>query len=260
MNALINRQLIDQVTWDSGALRGLSLVVQQFTQPGRYHMTLLQGDQPVRQEALLVRQEAGERPHPQPVTAGDLAAAAMTPGAPDAIQRMPEPLFVDLAQLRPGLAQELPTPLALSAQAYAVFHASAGMDGLAVIAEPAADESDLPPFDSRRLDSGSVFAVTLIRPGTYRVTNVLNGTQGRIVVAYPTVGKTAYRPPEPYTVTCSANGFDSAAIDLQPAQGVIFQISVPARITVELVEPDDGPAEPRIAQRERAAVARWRKP
>ena len=40
------------------------------------------------------------------------------------------------------------------------------------------------------------------------------------------------------------NGFQPQDIELKPAQGVVFHISnTQARIVIELVEPDDGPAQ-----------------
>ncbi len=56
-------------------------------------------------------------------------------------------------------------------------------------------------FGSRRLGAGDHFAVTLIRPGRYSVTNVHNGTQGEIAVAYQRSVASPTGPPDQYTST-----------------------------------------------------------
>ena len=109
-------------------------------------------------------------------------------------------------------------------------------------------------FDTRELGGDDLFSVTMVRPGTYSVSNTLAGTEGSVTVAYPTVGDTPYRPPEPVSVVCRADGFDPPAVDLQPAQGVIFRFEVPSRIVIALAEPDDGPAPLR------SRSVRWRSP
>jgi hypothetical protein len=165
---------------------------------------------------------------------------------------------------------------------YALFTSSRREGSYAIVAEGAArgaepkqapgkpapeNQAGAERFDSRRLGPADLFAVTMIRPGTYALTNTLTGAKGRITVAYPTMGREPYRPPAPLTVQCTAQGFAPAAIDLQPAQGIVFRFAVPSHIKIDLVEPNDGPGQ--VVQQEarpgappaeaRRPVARWRK-
>ena len=89
----------------------------------------------------------------------------------------------------------------------------------------------------------SLFAVTLVRPGRYRLTNTISGAEAAVVVTYPKVGKTPYRPPEPLEIDCGAKGFGASKFTISPAQGIIFRLSTESRIQLELVEPDDGPKQ-----------------
>jgi hypothetical protein len=148
--------------------------------------------------------------------------------------------------------------LVLNAKGHAVFQAPEGAEGYAVVAE-AAGPGGPAPFDSRQLGGDDLFAVTLIRPGTYTMTNLLTGAEGRITVAYPTVGDRPYQPPDPVSVECTKQGFAPDTIDLQPAQGIIFRFGTPSRIKIDLVEPLDRPAGP-AEERGRRRVAHWRRP
>jgi len=178
----------------------------------------------------------------------------------------PVELHVDLgrALAAPGrVAALLPEDLAVLEQGYAVFHAPPGSSGLAVQLNAPQAATGAPSFDSRKLQNGDIFAVTLLRPGRYSLTNSLGSTgtmQGEIRVSYPVIGDQPYRPPDPLQVQVGESGFQPNSIQLQPVQGLIFHIgNVAARIQIELVEPDDGPpAGP--APRGRGPLFRWERP
>jgi DDE superfamily endonuclease len=55
------------------------------------------------------------------------------------------------------------------------------------VAHPAVpnDKKEKRPFDSRRLSSGDIFALTMVRPGEYRLVNDLGKHEGKIIVSYP---------------------------------------------------------------------------
>jgi hypothetical protein len=128
---------------------------------------------------------------------------------------------------------------------YVLFHALAGGEPHAVVIKPAQSGagSTPPGFDSRQLGPGDVFTTVLVRPGRYDLANALGGTPGTLTVAYPvaTPGK-PYSPPDPLTIDCGPSGFTPATASLLPGQGLIFRIDAPARITISLAAPDDGPA------------------
>jgi hypothetical protein len=104
------------------------------------------------------------------------------------------------------------------------------------------------------LGEDDLFSVTIVRPGTYTVANTVTRAEGSVTVAYPTIGEAPYRPPEPASVVCRADGFDPPSVDLQPAQGLIFRFEVPSRIVIALAQPDDGPAP------SRSRFVSWRSP
>ena len=46
---------------------------------------------------------------------------------------------------------------------------------------------------------------------------------------------------EPLNIAVTKKGFGQDSIALLPGQGMVFRFATPARIAIELVEPDDGP-------------------
>lgn len=256
MNALINREILNQTSFDSGALGGLSIVAHRFDQPALYAVTVRQKDAVISRMQLKVSVLT-----PGASVIDDAKRAQASTGDSPSATDASENVEIDLQSMEnadaPSHALELAKRIvADAANGYVSFRAPDGQRDYSVIAET----PGRPPFDSRKLDKGDVFAVTLLRPGEYRVANALTGATGTITVAYPVRGATPYSPPEPATVICDAGGFHPSPLALQPAQGVIFQIGAPGRITIDLVKPDDGPTPqpegtrlPRATWRKRAA-------
>jgi hypothetical protein len=211
--------LVNQINADSGALGGLSAVAHKFEADGQYSMGVLQAG-----IAALVAE----------------ITVASPPGAGDQVQ-MPH---IDLSQVVQAGADALAGAPQIVAGAYALFHAPLGQADHAVVVTPAgaAPGDTSAAFDSRELGLGDVFATTLIRPGTYTVTNTLLNTTGQVTVSYPVVTPgTPYQPPDPVTIQSNEDGFAPDSVTIKPAQGLIFQINARARVTVELTTPDDGP-------------------
>ncbi|MDP2663616.1 MAG: hypothetical protein Q8R28_23115, partial [Dehalococcoidia bacterium] len=138
---------------------------------------------------------------------------------------------------------------------YVVFHVSRGPGGYAVRVARVAGEHQGKPFDSRELQEGDLFAVTLIRPGAYSVSNLSNKARGEIVVAYPKAGKAPFSPPEAISIECTEKTLRPEKIRIEAAQGQVFRFKTPSRIRIELVKGDDGPGGPRPPK-----IAGWRKP
>jgi hypothetical protein len=260
MNTVTDLPVFTQTSFDSGALSGLGAVVHRLTQAGEHRVTVLQGEKPIQTFPLRV-----------------LATPAQPPAlAPHALPAAgPVEVHVDLgrALAAPGrVAALLPEDLAVVEQGYAVFHAPPGSSGLAVQLNAPQAGAGAPSFDSRKLQNGDIFAVTLLRPGRYSLTNALHsggtgpasggtGVQGTIQVAYPVVGDKPYRPPDPLQVQVGEGGFQPNSIQLQPVQGLIFHIgNVAARIQIELVEPDDGPSAGGTPPKGRGPLFRWERP
>ena len=250
--------IFTQTSFDSGALSGLGAVVHRLTQPGEHRVTVLQAEKPVQTFPLRVLAMPGQPPRGRQV-APDLRPLSAA---------RPMEVHVDLGRAlsAPGrVAPQLPEDLAVVEQGYAVFHAPPGSAGLVVQLHAPQAETGAPAFDSRQLQNGDIFAVTLLRPGRYSLANSLRsaGTavQGEIRVSYPVVGATPYRPPDPLQVQVGEGGFQPSSIQLQPLQGLIFHIgNVAARIQIDLVEPDDGPPAGGALSGGRGPLFRWEKP
>jgi hypothetical protein len=217
----INQQWLNVTSFDSGAPSQGAAVVHRFGSPGEYRVTFLAGEASLAQTLLAVtHQTPSKAAAPGHVTL-DLTKVAYPPTL--------------------GAATSQREHVVVSPDGYVSFTNSGKPTPFAVVVHPMGEKS--PAFDTRRLGPGDLFAVTLIRPGEYRVRNELEKAEGRIRVAYPVVGDRPYRPPEPLSVECGGQGFRPAQIDVKPAQGLIFQVQTVARIRIDLTHPDDGPGE-----------------
>ncbi len=209
MGAPWDPAIFTQTNLDSAALTMLGSVRHCFGEPGDYRGVALRDGR--EEAAFTLRVDAG---------CADLQ------------------VHIDLATLGQTGAVFMVRPAG-----HAIFHVSRGAGGFAVhLGNIAAAEGPVPKaFDSRQLKAGDIFTATLLRPGTYRVTNALNKTHAAIMVSYPVMGKTAYRPGPAVNVECVGEGFMPKEIRLTPAQGQVFHCQTAAHLTIELVKADDGP-------------------
>ncbi len=235
--AFINYPVFTQTTLDSGALTMLGVVIHNFPEPGEYRGTASRGERDVADFYLRVDKESD-------VMQVDIDLATLDRPA------------TELCECKSGL-HERERHFVVNPKGYAVFYVSRGTGGYAVRVGRVEERSQTVVFDSREMKGGDLFAATLIRPGTYSVTNLSTGAKGEIVVSYPPqVGKERYRPPEPVEIECAGRELRPEKIKIQPAQGQIYRCQAPSRIRIELVKPDDGPRQPR----QPVKVAGWRKP
>lgn len=221
MKAFVNQHIFTQTSLDSGALTQLAVIVRNFPEPGAYLGSIFHREQSIGQFYL-----------------------AIDPNSPEA------QLNIDLATVGRGRHAEERSDntssehFVVSPKAYVIFHVSYGAGGFAVTVAKLGDTREtVEPFDSRELTRGDLFAVTLIRPGKYTATN-LNGTaRAEIRVAYPQLGREPFSPGEPVRVECTNGGFEPSSIRIDAAQGQVYRVQTerPARIKIELLEPDDGP-------------------
>jgi hypothetical protein len=207
MNLKINRDLFTHVNIDSASLSLMTAAVHRFDQPGRYEGVVTQG--PLSRRFMIVVE-------------ADSAAQA---------PQRPSQASVDL--------KDISDLYAIKAGGYVLFHASAG-SGYAVEVYKT-EKGAQKVFDSRELKDGDVLSATVIRPGTYSVTNVLNNARAELVVGYPELGKARRNMPA-LTVECTAREINPNRIRLEPAQGLVFACKAPSRIKIELTQPEDRPA------------------
>jgi hypothetical protein len=218
---LVNRHLFTQTSVDSGSLTMLGVVIHRFPEPGEY-MGVVERGAEVRSFRLRVDESS-----PAMQANVDLATLGGGHSHSDDCgcknkETGADPMFV------------------VNPAGYVVFHVSAGPGGY-VVRVGGLERPEAALFDSTQLEGDDLFAVTLIRPGTYSVRNVVGAARGEILVSYPKVGDQPHRPDEPVEVVCTEKAFRPARIRIQAAQGQLYRFRTPSRIAIELVEPDDGP-------------------
>ena len=220
MDLTFDQNLFTQVGLDSGLLTILGSVIHSFREPGEYRGSVHKAD---GGQAVFY------------VTVDKNSPAAH--------------VNIDLASLREYSAatekdccdEGKENRFSVNPKGYVVFHVSGGSGGFSVHVRRSEEDPKEPVFNSQELGEGDIFSGVIIRPGTYTLANPLSKGKGEIVVSYPEIGKTAYRPQEPARVQVGPRGFDPARIELKPSQGLIFDVKSPARIVIELLKADDGP-------------------
>jgi hypothetical protein len=214
-------RLVQQTSFDSGVPSGTAVIAHPVATTGSFTISIIKGaEEVVRRRSLIVGPAPGAR-----AASGAVSVDLVVPAVATA---------------------DLEAPLEVAAGGWATFSASSG-DGAAVRITDAQGGTE---FDSRRLGAGDLFAVTLVRPGRYRVTETGSGITLDARVTYPRPGPTPYRPADPQRVHFAA-GFDPATVELGPGQGLVVEVGEVAHMVVELIEPDDGPAPDDRARRPR---------
>lgn len=242
----LNRMLFQQTDADSGALSMLGTVVHAVADVGHHLGTVYRGKEAVGEFTLRVEESGPPQVHV------DLAAQGLHGVSKRHGSHGKGDGCCDDDDAGGGHTD---STYAVAPGGHAVFHVSTGSGGYAVTLAQAG-RSERPDerrergdgqsgvWDSRQLEPGDLFAVTLLRPGSYRVSDEGGRAEARLRLAYPERGKTAYRPPEPLHIAVSEDGFEPKDIQLQPLQGQVYEIRAGARIAISLVDPDDGPQRP----------------
>jgi hypothetical protein len=232
MNMTFDRNLFSQIGLDSGSLTMLGAVTHSFREPGEYRGTV-----DTEEGGRAVFYISVDKDSPAAQVNIDLAALAQP-------SETGKPCGCEGSQNR----------FSVNPKGYAVFHVSRGTGGYHVHVRRARENAEERVFDSRQLDDGDIFSAVILRPGTYSVVNAHTEARAEIVVPYPQVGETPYRPPAPVRVQATRGHFEPRRIELQPGQGLLFECKTPSRIRIELEKPDDGPGSP-----QEPATRGWRK-
>jgi hypothetical protein len=219
MKAYINRHLFENLSIDSGALTQLCFIAHRFPVSGEYTGSVLLNDETVARFQLSVDESF-----------------------PSVTQ-----VNIDLAKLSRSFSTDCNcmstntvTRFELNPKTYALFYVSSGGGGFAVRVGGVKDEQGT--FDSRELKEQDSFSLGLLRPGTYSLTNTINGSKGKVVVSYPDVNKgERHHRAAPVQIKCTKTGFSPKEITVQAAQGQNYIIETPSRIKLELTKPDEGP-------------------
>jgi hypothetical protein len=241
MEPTLNRAMFEVTSFDSATPAGAAAVVHRFKAPGQYVVQLHNGGRVVDHRVLSVQGAGG----------AEAEAAAHGPASLSALPassalRSPDGVLVDVgdAQPRPGrpAPPRRPGRISMTEGDYASFTAAPGRGARAVVRRAGgAEGEEKVEFDTETLGAEDVFAVTLVRPGTYSLRDTIQKSEGRIVVTYPVIGDTPYRPADPVEIRAAGAGFSPDSVTLGPGQGLIVRIENASRITVDLVKPDEGP-------------------
>lgn len=203
-------QLFTQIGLDSGALGALGSVVHRFDEEGSYLATVIVDGREEAEFGLHVVEDGPQGRQVDLATAGKASDPCDPCGDDD---------------VTVGVGGWLSFYVGSGGHRYAVLVRRSGKRGA--------------EFDSRRLQHGDLFAATVLRPGTYRVTNEYGKGSSELVVRYVRPGKGRYQPARPVKIKVGES-LAKDSLKVGPAQGLIFEAQCEARIVVELVEPDDG--------------------
>jgi hypothetical protein len=209
MNFTINRQLLNTAIFDSGALGPLTSLVHQFSSPGIYVALVRHNGKTAHETRFEVSTTS---------TNMQLNIDLATP-------------TIDLAKsagcdCEKGALAQLPS---VSPNGYVLFHASTG-SGYSVVAGLG---SDKPVFDSAKLEKGDLFALSLMEPTSYAMSNSLGKAKGEITVSFSKEDVKRLSSLETQMVDVSKNDFKPASLKLLSTQGLVFRVQESARIVVE---------------------------
>lgn len=235
--AYINRRLFKQTRFDSGSLTSLASVFATLPGAGEYQGTVYRADEPVGTFLLKADEKELARQLDLDFAASWYQAITHADGA---------------------------KPLTIHPAGRIALFVSEGAGGYALTLSSLSSKKADIVFDSRRLDNGSVFLLSLLRPGLYDVTNQEAGTKARINVLYPRDTSKRQQSMTIKEITVGAKGFTPPKVEMFAAGGVGFQLNAPSRLVVELVKAyavDDAKYGVMPERREKIQdkSARWRK-
>jgi hypothetical protein len=228
--AQLNRALFMQRPLDSSALGSLATLLHRFTDVGTFELIVRREGQTVRRETVQVIGRVGE---PAPGVA-----------APYQINR-------DLATLptRTTGACDEPAPCTLNAGGVMGFYVSEGTARYTVGVSYLGANKTVVLDSAENLPVGDFFAVTLLRPGVYRVTNRLGDAHMRVRVDLPkrtprrgeggeaSDPRDRYSPRQITLAQALSGGFDPPEAALFSGQSLLFQCQTASSILIELAEP-----------------------
>jgi hypothetical protein len=220
---MLNRFIFSIVNLDSASLTMLASVIHCFPEIGNYDGVVFRGADIVGRFQIKVVDntlpETGDLTEPRKQVNIDLRALDL----PVADQF--ESMVCNCFQVKTG--------------GYVVFSVSTGPGGYAVeIKKTGSKCGSTKVFDSRKLGEQDLFAATVLRPGTYCITNAETKKCSELVVAYPEMGKIP-KQPQPVLVECTPNEISPEKIAIKPTQPLLFSFKVPSRITIALTKPED---------------------
>jgi hypothetical protein len=220
---ILNRAVFVNRPLDSGAITVLATLIHRFTEAGDYDLFIRRGEQTIARSSV---QAVG----PLPGTAvGDARPKSAAAGGANQFN-------IDMATFGQS-AVDCPQPaLTLATGGMLGFYVSGGTGQYSVTLTRILGDKKVMVLDSTTgVPEGDFFAVTLVRPGVYSITNRLADAQARIDVSLPQPG--SYRPREGTLVQAVRGRFEPAEMKLFSGQSLVFQCQTAAHFVVELIEP-----------------------
>ncbi|GBD09473.1 hypothetical protein HRbin22_01727 [Candidatus Thermoflexus japonica] len=201
-NVVLNRPVFAQRAFDSRALTVLTALFHRFPEAGDYDLKIWQDERMIHRAHVRVSAEG-----------------------------TPAQLHLDLAALG-----EMAESYLLAAGGVIGFYVSRGIGRYRVeIAQLTRREKVVRLDNSQVIPEGDLFAVTLVRPGIYRVLQVEGRGEGEIHVRLP--GKERYRPDQVTRVTVGKEGvMEPRVVEILAGQSVVFWCTIPASLRVEWVK------------------------
>jgi hypothetical protein len=208
MRPALNRAIFAQRVWDSDALTVLTTLVHVFDEAGDYEIFVRRGETIVHRAALAVGRGGAPRQLDLDLAAlpGDDTGCGCAGGDGYAISE-------------PGLVS---------------FHVSRGTGAYSVRVQRRTERHKEWVLDNAEtLPEGDLFAVVLVRPGTYAVVDRESGAEARITVELPRGER--YRMDEPAMVELN-KGFAPTELRVLAGRAVVFHCHDRAQVRVELVD------------------------
>jgi hypothetical protein len=221
MKPILNPIVFSQVNLDSASLTMLTSTVHKVSEAGIYDGTIMRGSETVGLFRITTLD----------VTPTNCATEAKSQ------------LNIDLRNLDLPVADQIDSLATNCFQVrtggFVVFHVSGGVGGYSVELQKTGEQK-AKVFDSKKLDENDNFIATVLRPGTYSITNVDSKTKAELVVVYPEIGKIP-KQPQAVKVECTAKGITPGKIKINPTEPLIFSFKISSRIKIELMKPEDRP-------------------
>ena len=232
MNAKVNLQLLNTTRFDSGALGLMAMVIHPFTQPGHYRGMVLLHGKAVADFRFMVDEKSDEMQL-------DIDLATINQRAQGRIVERAADCNSD------GALTQVVSP-----KGYVLFHASTGTGYSAKVAHV----EGRAVFDSTELNSGDLFATTLLEPAQYSAKNTLGKASADINVSLPEDLKKQLTTMEAVNISIDCGKFNQDHIQLTSTQGIVFQINESARIVIDKKSSGAPKAEGKDGPK-----ARWKK-
>ena len=213
--AVLNRAVFTNRTFDSRALSVLTTLVHRFVEPGHYD--------------VFVRRN------------GSVVHRTQVDVAPDHARTQVNVDMANVPESKRACGCHGDAAIELRAGGALVFYVSAGVGGYSVTVtnRGARDEkSGLALDNTKGVPAGGLFALTLVQPGSYRI-SAGSKAEAQVAVRMP-VREKGYRPDRVTLTTLREGGFDPKAIEIFSGQSVAIQCEVGADIRAELVKEDGG--------------------